>query len=214
MMPNEEQIVSKMEELSKFKYDISKGSNSELIAWANSILNTLKLILPINSSLIQNLEKVIGEYLAIDYYKPYKRIDFYQRCSGILLATYSDYQEGFLIDLRAEIRAEADADFLSQAHRLLEERLKDSAAMLTGGVLEDALRQLCIKHGVKEGSNIESMNVPLRKAGAYGLPAQQQVTAWAAIRNKADHARFKEYDIKEVRLMHQGVNDFVVKHLT
>ncbi len=213
-MPNEEQIVSKMEELSKFTSDVSKVSNSELIAWANSILNTLKLILPINSSLIQNLEKVISEYLAIDYYRPYNSIEFHQKCSGILLVTYNDYQEGFFIDLRTEIRAEADADFLSQAYRLLEEKLKNPAAMLTGAVLEDALRQLCIKYGVKEGSNIESMNVPLRKAGAYGLPAQQQVTAWAAIRNKADHARFEEYDIKEVRLMHQGVNDFVVKHLT
>ncbi len=213
-MLNEEQIVSKMEELSKFKYDMGEVSNVELLAWANSILNTFKLILPTNSYQIQNLEKVISEYLAIDYYKPFQRLDFREKCSGILLATYRDYKEGFLIDLRTEIRAEADADFLSQANRLLKEKLKNPAAMLTGAVLEDALRQLCIKFEVKEGSNIESMNVPLRKAGAYGLPAQQQVTAWAAIRNKADHARFEEYDIKEVRLMHQGVNDFIVKHLT
>lgn len=85
-----------------------------------------------------------------------------------------------------------EADFLQQADRL-GERLKDPAAMLIGAVLEDALRQLCRKHGIPEGDSIEAMNEPLRKASTYGLPQKQQVTAWATIRNKADHARFNEY---------------------
>ena len=214
MVPTEKQIISKMKKLMKLDYESEKPKVEDLITWANNTLHLIKLFLPSNSIQIQTLEKSLNEFLTYEVYYADRQNKMFVTFKGVLSAIYSDYNEGFLKDLRTEIRAEADADFLSQAHRLLEEKLKDSAAMLTGAVLEDALRQLCIKYGVKEGSNIESMNVPLRKAGAYGLPAQQQVTAWAAIRNKADHARFKEYDIKEARLMHQGVNDFVAKHLT
>lgn len=57
------------------------------------------------------------------------------------------------------------------------------------------------------------MNEPLRKASVCGLPQKQQVTAWAAIRNKADHGRFTEYTEPEVRQMHQGVAGFVARDL-
>jgi len=82
-----------------------------------------------------------------------------------------------------------------------------------GHRLEDALRQLCRKNGIPEGDGIEAMNVPLRKAGVYGVPQQQQITAWAAIRNKADHGRFSEYSLEEVRVMHLGVSGFVTSFL-
>ena len=57
------------------------------------------------------------------------------------------------------------------------------------------------------------MNYPLKKEGVYGLPVQQQVTAWASFRNKADHGHFDDYDMHQVKLMHQGVTDFIVKYL-
>ena len=129
--------------------------------------------------------------------------------SGLL----NDVESGLLPDLAMRIRGDVEGDFLAQAHRLLEERQKDPAAMLVGAVLEDALRQLCRKHGVPEGDSIEAMNVSLRRAGVYGAPQQQAVTAWATIRNRADHGRFTEYTEPEVRLMHQGVAGFVATHL-
>jgi hypothetical protein len=64
-----------------------------------------------------------------------------------------------------------------------------------------------------EGRSIEAMNDPLRKANVYGQVQMQQVTAWAAIRNKADHARFTEYIEAEVRMMHQGVSGFIATYL-
>lgn len=103
---------------------------------------------------------------------------------------------------------------LAQAHRLLEDDdLKDPAAMLIGAVLEDGLRQLCRKQGIAEANNIETMNESLRQAGAYALPQRQQVTAWGAIRNRAAHGRFDDYDAADVRRMHEGVAGFLAKHL-
>ena len=63
----------------------------------------------------------------------------------------SDLEGGLLPDFALRVRSDVDGDFLGQAHRLLEDHLKDPAAMLIGAILEDTLRQLCRKHGAKEG---------------------------------------------------------------
>lgn len=134
--------------------------------------------------------------------------------SGIARGLYEDLSGGYLVDVASQIRADVEADLLGQAHQLIQDGLKDAAAMLTGAVLEDALRQLCRKNSVAEGKSIETMNEPLRAKGVYALPQKQQITAWAAIRNKADHAKFGEYSAEEVRLMHQGVLAFIAQHLS
>jgi len=214
MSPTEVEIISQMESLIKFEFDRQKTSTVDLIGWANNILDLIKLILPPKCSQILSLEKTIEQFISEDFFKDRYRVKLFTIFQGFLMATYSDFKNGFIKDLRTEIRAEVDANFLAQAHRIIAEELKDPAAMLIGAVLEDALRQLCKKFGVQEGTNIESMNSPLKKEGVYGLPDQQQVTAWAAIRNKADHGHFDEYDLQQVKSMHQGVSAFVAKYLT
>ena len=213
MLPTEKQIISRMKKLLDFKSDKTTAFHTELISWCNSIINVLKIFLPSNSLQVRNLEEILKIYLSDNIYDVTKTTNLYTKFHGILLSTYNDYKKGFIIDLRSEIRAEVDTAFLSQAKRLLDEKLKDSAAMLIGAVLEDTLRQLCHKHGVKEGQNIESMNIPLRLADVYNLTVQKQVTAWAGIRNDADHARLKDYELNQVKLMHQGITDFIAKHL-
>jgi hypothetical protein len=133
--------------------------------------------------------------------------------AGISKALVADLEAGLIPDLESRVRSEVEGDLLAQAARLLDDGLKDPAAMLIGAVLEDALRQLSRKRGLPDGNSIEAMNEPLRQSGLYGLPQKQQVTAWAAIRNKADHGRFSDYTLPEVRLMHQGVAGFVAAHL-
>jgi len=93
---------------------------------------------------------------------------------GIAAGLVSDIEVDSYRISKQKIRSEVEGDFLGQAQRLLDENLKDAAAMVIGAVLEDALRQLCRKHGLPEGDGIEAMNEPLRKAGVYGLPQRQQ----------------------------------------
>ena len=214
MSPTESEIISQMEKLISYEFVRVSAKSEDLIAWAGNILNIFRLFLYSQSPQIQLLEKTMNTFLSEDHLKSQPKGKMFIVFKGILRSTCSDYKKGFLRDLRAEIRSEIDVDFLDQAKRLLDNKLKDAAAMIIGAVLEDTLRQLCKKHGVPEGSNIESMNIPLKQADAYNLATQKQVTAWADKRNNADHARFDQYDIKEVKLMHQGVTDFIAKYLT
>ena len=51
------------------------------------------------------------------------------------------------------------------------------------------------------------------RVGVQAGLEKQQVTAWAAIRNKADQGRFSDYGLEEVSVMHLGVSGFVATYL-
>lgn len=54
------------------------------------------------------------------------------------------------------------------------------------------------------------MNSELAKASIYSAAYQKQVTAWLAIRNYAAHGHYSKYSIEEVKLMLQGINQFIL----
>lgn len=205
----EEKFTKRIDEL------IKRGQQqfqdlSEIIAYCHNISNIIHLILGSSHPTVKDIDMMMSDYLKSPNPRTGIPLD---KMKGALLAIKSDIEGGYFENIRSKIRSEVEADFLGQAFYLLEEDLKDAAAMIIGAVLEDSLRQLCHNNNVPEGNSIEKMNIPLKSAGVYGLPQQQQITAWASIRNKADHGRFSEYSLEEVRLMHQGVNGFIVKYL-
>jgi hypothetical protein len=134
--------------------------------------------------------------------------------AGVLSALRKEYIAGRLQTIQELIHSDLFADFLEMADYLLTETYKDPAAVIAGGVLEEHLRKLCDKHGIPRSSNgkphmIDRMNADLAKQNVYGKIDQQQVTTWAAIRNKAAHAEYATYDDKQVALMIQGMRGFI-----
>jgi hypothetical protein len=45
----------------------------------------------------------------------------------------------------------------------------------------------------------------------YNLLDQKQVTAWLDFRNKAAHGEYKAYTAEQVKLMNQGVVNFITR---
>ena len=143
--------------------------------------------------------------------------------SGPLQTLRNDYAAGRLQSLAERLHSDLFADFLEMADYLIEDQgLKDPAAVRAGGVLEEHLRKLCPKHGVDttfvdrggvtKPKKLDTMNADLARAIAYGGEEQKQVTAWAGIRNHAAHAEYAKFDASQVKLMIQGIRDFVVRH--
>jgi hypothetical protein len=203
-----DRIIERARDLTNLNF--SGSGDSGVIAWAHNVATLHELLRGPNHAAVKSLRAYIDKEVGLS---AYRQGSFFAVIGGTAQGMLSDLEEGLLPDLAARIRSEVEGDLLGQAARLLNEGLKDAAAMLIGAVLEDALRQLCRKHNLPEGDTIEKMNEPLRQAGVYGLPQKQQVTAWAAIRNKADHARFGDYVEAEVRMMHQGVSGFIAARL-
>ena len=139
---------------------------------------------------------------------------------GILSAAREELAGGWLSTTKGLISAEIFSDFLEMAQHLLDEGYKDPAAVMTGSVLEEHLRQLCQKHGIstettKQGrphpKKADALNADLTKKKVYNQLDQKQVTTWLDLRNKAAHGKYQEYTKEQVSLMLQSLSDFMVR---
>lgn len=140
---------------------------------------------------------------------------------GILSSIKTEIQEGWLNTLRGLVSAEIFVDFIEMAEHLLSENYKDAAAVMAGSVLEEHLRQLCVKNSIDISENKSGKLVPkkadllnseLTKAGIYNMLDQKNVTAWLDLRNKAAHGKYTEYTKEQVELMLTAIMDFMTRN--
>ncbi len=122
------------------------------------------------------------------------------RAQGVLKAAHEDLERGYLFDLRRLIEAEVFDDLLEQADALLTAGYYHPAAVVSGCVLEDGLRKLCIANGVPlpDRPKLDSMNAELAKAGLYTKLTQKRITAIADIRNSAAHGKSDQFSRQDV----------------
>lgn len=139
---------------------------------------------------------------------------------SILQAIRAEIDGGWLFTLKGLITSEVFADFIEMAEHLLETGYKDPAAVVCGSVLEEHLRQLCIKNKiptttVKKGKEVpkkaDTLNSELTKNEVYGKLDQKMVTAWLDLRNNAAHGKYDEYNDVQVKNMITAVTEFMVR---
>ncbi|MBF31550.1 MAG: hypothetical protein CL529_10280 [Aequorivita sp.] len=133
----------------------------------------------------------------------------------------TEIENGWLTSIKGIVSAEIFTDFLEMAEHLLETDYKDPAAVMIGSVLEEHLRQLCLKNSIdieyeKDGKLIpfkaDRLNSELAKAGIYNKLDQKNITAQLDLRNNAAHGKYTEYDKSQVKLMFDFVFNFMTRH--
>ena len=135
-----------------------------------------------------------------------------KRMGAVFLAAREDFEGGYLNSIRNLVQAELAGGELDQARELVASGYCTAAAVVTGVVLENSLRSLCVKHGLPAGS-MERMNADLAKAREYNALVQKRVTALAAVRNSAAHGKSGEYTNEDVKSMIPEVERFVAERL-
>ena len=135
-------------------------------------------------------------------------------CLGTVEAAQHDFEAGLLFDMKALISAELLGDFIDQAETLLAANYHIPAASLAGAVLEDTLRKLWVKKGwsIPDRTNINSLNNELARADEYNNLTQKQITAYADIRNNADHGHYDRFKREDVEDMIKWVRRFAEEH--
>jgi hypothetical protein len=137
---------------------------------------------------------------------------------GALKALREDYSSGYISNIETLIQGDLISDFLEMSEYFLENNYKDPAAVIAGAVLEENLRLMCAKKGIEtiqKEKSIKSdlMNAELAKAQAINKLDQKSITAWLDLRNKAAHGKFSEYTQEQVKLMVQGIRDFIARNI-
>jgi hypothetical protein len=161
-----------------------------------------------------------------DYYQQFKAAtkgSFYydiESAIGILNAIKTEIESGWLISFKKLVEADVFCDFLEMAEYLLKEKYKDPAAVMIGSVLEEHLRSLCLENSIPVFDESKEKQIPkkasrlnddLAKNGVYNKLIQKSVTSWLDLRNNAAHGKYEEYNIDQVKLMYQGVSQFLSK---
>jgi hypothetical protein len=139
---------------------------------------------------------------------------------SILRVVKDEIEGGWLFTLRGLITSEVFSNFLEMAEHFLIQGYKDPAAVMAGSVLEEHLRQLCNINGVATEvekadkmipKKADQINSDLTKAEVYNKLDQKAVTNWLAIRNRSAHGKYDEYTDDQVKLMLQGIIDFMTR---
>ena len=139
---------------------------------------------------------------------------------AILQAIRSEIEGGWLFTLKGLVAAELFSDFLEMAEHLIDNGYKDPAAVMAGSVLEEHLRQLCLKNAIdieetKDGhpfpKKADRLNADLTKSEIYSKLDQKLITAWLDLRNKAAHGKYAEYTEEQVRQLLSGVTEFMAR---
>jgi len=138
--------------------------------------------------------------------------DAFKRMKAVFAAAMEDYKGGFLISVRNLVQAEVFDSELEQAEELLSNGYKLASAVVTGVVLETALRDLCSREGLAH-SKLDKMNADLAKAGIYNKLQQKRITALADIRNSAAHGKPEEFSEADVANMIRDVEQFLATYL-
>lgn len=135
---------------------------------------------------------------------------------GVLKALRRDIEAGYLRSFEEEVHAGVFGDFLEMADQLLVDGYLIAAGVVAGAALEGRLRSLADTAGVNRHARgrpkrAGMLNDDLAKREVYSRAEQKQVTAWQDLRNSAAHGR-EDFSAAEIRLMIQGIRDFVTRH--
>lgn len=135
-----------------------------------------------------------------------------QQLKAVFLAAKEDFEGGYLNSVRSLIQAEVFGTELDQARELLAAGYYPAAAVISGTVLETALREMCSARGIAHGK-LDRMNAELAKAGVYNLLVQKRITALADIRNNAAHGHSDQFDASDVTDLIAYTDKFLLDNL-
>lgn len=202
-------LIKKGEAVNSTKFDseiigAGYGVDSELAyEWGASCLNILMRVFGTNSDFYKNFNVVYED----KFFKHYQTV----KALGILKAAREDFALDMLFDTRVLIEAEVFDDFLEQSDHLYQSGYFGASAVIAGSVLEDGLRKLCTRNGIKIPTRpkLDKMNADLAKKGIYNKLTQKKITMLADIRNKAAHGKWDEFTKEDVGEMIRSIRSFM-----
>ncbi|WP_017453348.1 DUF4145 domain-containing protein [Herbaspirillum rubrisubalbicans] len=177
-------------------------NNEKFIEWKLKVLNLLTQTCGVDSLYLREFAKLEKAHFGDS------NLSILKRLRSVLKAAKSDFEGGYLLEVRVLVQAELFSDELDMAQELLASGYHAAAAVGARIVLESAIKELCNRESIPL-QKLDKMNADLVKAGRYTTVQQKMVTALAAIGNSAAHGKTEEYSSDQVADMIKGVRKFL-----
>ena len=193
-------------------------SQNPLTQWRTSVLSLLHRVFGEDAPTFHSFKKASEFHDKISSDSNTNIVECFEKELAIFLSAKSDYDGGFLFDIRNLVHADVFTNELEQALYFHGEGWKIPALVIAGTVLESTLRELCDQNGITFGKppTINPMNDELAKAGIYNKAMKTQILNWGQNRNSAAHGKQDELEalsLDDVKRMIDGISEFVAKHM-
>jgi len=205
-----DQSISEYQQLrARSKWDdCSDQTEAEAMRVCSRMASTLARLSPPGSYHQRNLEKITSADSS--YFKLGPLV-------GALAALRKEYELGHFQSFAELVHADTAVSFIDMAEELHRQGYKDAAAVITGSLLEQHLRDLCAKNQISVEVNgrhkkADALNAELAGQAVYSKLEQKNVTAWLGLRNEAAHGNYATYTAAEVQLLIQNIQAFMSRY--
>jgi hypothetical protein len=191
-------------------YYFDASRTQELQKWITSVVNIVSLITPPHSYFYKECEKVVNDE-AFTNTVPSHVI---KRLTGLLEGLCDEIESGFFKQLEYIFTASAFDDFLDHAEHFHKGGKKVESSVLGSTVFEDTVRKIAKKNDVEEaGIDLESVINELVNVNIFTTVKAKRVKGHGAVRNKALHAQWDDFDLKDVGGLIKGTRELIDDYL-
>ncbi|MDN5088017.1 hypothetical protein [Aliarcobacter butzleri] len=179
-------------------YYFSDDLTQEVQKWISSSVNIISIVVPASSYFNKECERIISD----EHYKDSIPTHIVKRLSGLLEALCDEIESGFFKQLEYILTASTFDDFLDHAEHFHKGGKKMESAVLSSIVFEDTIRKIAKKNEVEEsGNDLETIINDLTNVNIFTQVKAKRYKSNAAIRNKALHAQWEEFDLKDIGML-------------
>lgn len=133
---------------------------------------------------------------------------------GILKSTYRDWDDGLLRKIEFIVAAETFDEFLDKAEGYHKSGKKTESGVLVSAVFEDTLKKVALRKGLSPaGLTSQAVIDALRNDGHITPVYAKRLEEAATLRNRALHAEWDEFEIRDVGSVIKTVRDLIREHL-
>ena len=197
--------------------DVDRNSVTE---WQTSTLSLMERVFGKEAATFRSFESTLNSHKKYDRQTSNNNfVTMFENEIAIFKSAKSEFDGGYLFDVRNLVHADVFTDELEQATYFQGGGWKIPALVIAGTVLESTLRELCNQNGIilSAKATINPMNDELAKAGVYNKAMKTQILNWGQNRNSAAHGNKSEIDVltdDDVKRMIDGIREFVSKHMS
>lgn len=132
---------------------------------------------------------------------------------GVLKSVATEWTAGLIGSLEFHFIGLAFEDFLRHAAEHNEKGRKEVAAILASAVLEDTVKRLCRKNAIEaDDKSLDTLISVLKTKRMLAKVRAERLRAHAALRNRAFHAEWNEFDQRDLRQMIEDLDELVETH--
>jgi hypothetical protein len=193
-----------------YEYWVDSVKIVDYHGWLVSSANLIKTVAPANSHLRVETGKLLGETGSATGIMT----TTVTKMLGLLRSAAAEWKAGLLRKIEHMVAAATFDDFLDQAVGYHKGGMKVEAAVLASAVFEDAIKRIADKNGIlTKDRTADPLIDELVVNCVFNAIKAKRAKVYAGVRNKALHAAWDDFDLKDVGSLITGVGEIVEQYL-